>query len=231
MTDTYEVATFDCYGTLIDWEGGVAQFLYAQALRNGDTNLTAGMNLRARWEEVQFELLSRRYRPYKQVLAESLQQICVERSWPCGDALAADFVQSMRSWQPFPDTHPALSRARAAGMRLVIMSNTDRDIVSHSIRHMRVPFDDVVTAEDCQIYKPDRDFFDQALKRIGTEPSRVLHVAFGFKYDHAAAREAGMSTAWVNRHAEPHPAGPRAGYVWRDLWGLAATADGQPIPA
>ena len=231
MGTAYEVATFDCYGTLIDWEGGVAQFLYAHALRNGDTDLVPGIELRARWEAVQFELLSKRYRSYKQVLAESLEQICREWGWPYDEALAADFVRSMRSWQPFPDTYPALSRARAAGMRLVILSNTDRDIVSHSMRQMRVPFDDVITAEDCLVYKPDREFFAQSLKRIGANPSRVLHVAFGFKYDHAAAREVGLSTAWVNRHVEPQPEGRPADYVWRDLWGLAALADGAPIPA
>ena len=178
---------------------------------------------------MQFEILGESYRSYKEVLAESLRRLCREWGWTYDDELAADFVRSMRSWQPFPDTFPALSRARAAGLRLVIFSNTDNDIVEHSLRHMRVPFDEVVTAEDCGTYKPDPAFFDQALERVGTDPERILHVAFGFKYDNAPAKAAGMSTAWVNRHAEPQPDGEPADFEWRDLWGLAALADGARV--
>lgn len=227
----YEVATFDCYGTLVDWEGGVAQFLYQHALRHcsDESQLVPGRVLRDEWEQAQFALLSQSYRTYKQVLAQSLEQVCARHGWSFGPELADAFVAAMRSWQPFPDTRPALSRAADAGLRLVIMSNTDRDIVSHSIRHLQVPFDEVVTAEDCGVYKPDASFFDQALERIGAEPDRILHVAFGFKYDHAAAHAAGMHTSWVNRHAEALPPGPAPDHEWRDLWGLAALADGRPV--
>lgn len=227
----FTVATFDNYGTLTDWEGGAAQFLYELALRNGDTALVPGIELRDLWEGIQFELLGQEYRSYKQVLAESLREVCAVRGWPYDDELAAAFVRSMRSWPPFPDTYPALLRARRAGMRLVILSNTDRDIIAHSQRHMRVPFDDVITAEDCRAYKPSRDFFRQALDRIGVPPEEIIHVAFGFKYDNAPAKHFGMTTAWVNRHAEPQPAdGEPADYEWRDLWSLAELADGQPVP-
>jgi 2-haloacid dehalogenase len=225
----YEVATFDCYGTLIDWEGGAAQFLYQHALRHDRADLVPGRELRDEWERLQFALLQQTYRPYKQVLAESLQQSCGQHAWPYDQRVAEDFVESMRSWQPFPDTGPALTRARAAGLRLVIMSNTDNDIVEHSLRHMQVPFDDVITAEDCGTYKPDPTFFHQAVRRIGVPSDRILHVAFGFKYDHAAASAAGMPIAWVNRHAEPRPEGPAPDHEWRDLWGLAALADGRPV--
>lgn len=229
---SYEVATFDCFGTLIDWEGGVGQFIYEHALRSGasDADLEPGLELREQWERAQFEILAQSYRSYKQVLAESLESVCRAHGWPFDDALAADFVRSMRSWQPFPDVLPALRRTRAAGIKLVIMSNTDRDLVAHSLRHLRVPFDDVITGEDCRIYKPADSFFDQAVERIGVDPSRILHVAFGFKYDHAPARRKGMATAWVNRHVEPLDGVDAPDYEWRDLWGLAAVADGQPVP-
>ncbi|MQA07243.1 MAG: haloacid dehalogenase type II [Pseudonocardiaceae bacterium] len=226
----FEVATFDNYGTLTDWEGGAAQFLYDLALRNGDTDLVPGIELRNRWEEIQFDILGQRYRSYKQVLADSLRAVCTERGWPYNDDLAAEFVRSMRCWQPFPDTYPALLRAKRAGMKLVIFSNTDRDIIAHSQRHMRIPFDDVITAEDCQVYKPNPEFFRQALDRVGVAPEKIIHVAFGFKYDNAPAKHFGMATAWVNRHIDPQPEGEPADYVWRDLWGLAALADGQPVP-
>ncbi len=104
----------------------------------------------------------------------------------------------------------------------MIISNTDRDIIEHMLRHLRVPFDQVVTAEDCRAYKPSLAVFEQALNRIGVEPSRILHVAFGFRYDNGPARRMGMRTAWVNRHVEPQPDSEELApdYVWRDLWGL-----------
>jgi 2-haloacid dehalogenase len=220
-------ATFDCYGTLIDWEGGLGTFLYELALRHSESDLEPGRLLRERWEEIQFELIQRDYRPYKEILAESLSRWMLERGlgWdaPEGDAL----VRSMRSWQPFPDTAPALLRAREAGLRLVIVSNTDRDIIEHTLRQLEVSFDDVVTAEDCRAYKPSPSVFEQALERIGEEPERVLHVAFGFKYDIGPAQRMGCRTAWVNRHAEAAPGEERPDHEWRDLWGLAELAQGR----
>jgi 2-haloacid dehalogenase len=215
------VCTFDCYGTLIDWEGGLGAFLYSHALWNGDTSPEPGRVLRERWEEIQFGVVCREYRPYKQVLAESLRAWSEERGYPWDERDGEALVRSMRSWQPFPDTRPALTRVREAGVRLVIVSNTDRDIIEHSLRHLEVPFDDVVTAEDVRSYKPADPHFEEALRRIGEPPERVLHVAFGFKYDIGPAQRHGMASAWVNRHQEPRPGEAVPDYEWRDLWGLA----------
>jgi 2-haloacid dehalogenase len=220
------VATFDCYGTLVDWEGGLGAFLYDLALRNGEPRLEPGRALRERWEAIQFELIRGEYRPYREVLAESLRAWISERGYPWHDADGAALVRSMRSWQPFPDTRPALEQARAAGLRLVIVSNTDRDIIEHTLRHLELPFDDVIVAEDCRAYKPSPAVFERALARIGEPAERVLHVAFGFKYDIGPARSLGFRTAWVNRHSEPAPTGARPDHVWRDLWGLAALVGG-----
>jgi len=225
--DGIKVATFDCYGTLVDWEGGAGAFLYDLCLRHGADAPPPGRELRDRWEAIQFEVLSTGdYRPYKQVLAESLRSWMDERglTWDAGEGDA--LVRAIRSWQPFPDTRPALTRVREAGLRLVIVSNTDRDIIDHTLRHLGVPFDDVVTAEDCGAYKPADTVFEQALERIGEPSEAVLHVAFGFKYDLPPAERAGMRTAWVNRHAEAPPGDARRDYEWRDLWGLAELATG-----
>jgi 2-haloalkanoic acid dehalogenase type II len=218
--------TFDCYGTLIDWEGGLGAFLYSLALRNGESALEPGRVLRERWEEIQFGLVRGEYGPYKGVLADSLRAWCEERGYPYDDADGEALVRAMRSWQPFADTRPALSRVREAGVRLVIVSNTDRDIIEHSLRHLEVRFDDVVTAEDVRSYKPADPHFEEALRRIGEPPDRILHVAFGFKYDIGPAQRHGMATAWINRHEEPPPGEARPDYEWRDLWGLAALAGG-----
>ena len=225
--DRIGVATFDCYGTLVDWEGGLGAFLYDLALRSGDPAPEPGSALRERWEAIQFDLIRGEYRPYREVLALSLRRWMDERGYPWSAGEGEAIVRSMRSWQPFPDTRPALRSAHEAGLRLVIVSNTDRDIIEHTLHHLQLPFDEVVTAEDCGAYKPSPVPFERALERIGEPPERVLHVAFGFKYDIGPAAELGFRTAWVNRHAEEAPAGPaRPDLEWRDLWGLAELAAG-----
>jgi 2-haloalkanoic acid dehalogenase type II len=220
------LATFDCYGTLVDWEGGVGSFLYALCLREGVTDLEPGRVLRERWEAIQFELIQGEYRRYRDVLAESLRLWMDERGLRWDGAHGEALLASMRSWQPFPDTTPALRRAREAGMKLVILSNTDRDIVEHSLRHIEVPFDEVITAEDAGAYKPSDRIFGHALERLDVRPEEILHVAFGFKYDIGPANRHGMQSAWVNRHREPPPGDDRFDHEWRDLWGLAELAEG-----
>ncbi len=226
----FDVATFDCYGTLVDWEGGLACFLYDLALRSGDERPPPGGELRERWEAIQFELVTGVYRPYREVLVESLRVFAAERGWRLEEPDERALLRSIRSWQPFPDTAPALRAAQEAGLRLVIVSNTDRDILEHTIRQIGVRFDDAITAEDCEAYKPDDAVFEHALARLGVPPERVLHVAFGFKYDIGPASRAGMGTAWVNRRAEASPSAEDVpDYEWRDLWGLAELA-GAAVP-
>jgi 2-haloacid dehalogenase len=221
-----KVATFDCYGTLIDWEGGAAAFLYGLARRFEDAP-PPGRVLRERWEELQFELLGGDYRPYREILGSSLGAWAAERNYSVKDGDAEALALSMESWQPFPDTVPALRAAREAGLRLWIISNTDRAIMEHSLRHLEVEFDGVTVAEDCGAYKPSDAPFDHALREIGATPGieaapdEILHVAFGFKYDLAAAQRHGMRTAWVNRHREPAPGPEQPDYEWDDLWPLA----------
>lgn len=223
-TAPFEMVTFDCYGTLIDWESGLGQFLYDFALRNGDSTAPSGDELRRRWEAIQFEMLHKQYKPYEQILGESLKAWCNERGYPYTVTDGPALVRSMRSWQPFHDTRPSLLRTRAAGMKLAIISNTDRSIISHSLKHIGVPFDEVITAEDCRAYKPSPAVFSQALVTLGIPAGRMLHVAFGFKYDISQARRFGWHTAWVNRNAETTLESTKPDYIWRDLWGLAELA-------
>jgi 2-haloalkanoic acid dehalogenase type II len=216
--------TFDCYGTLIDWEGGLGSFLYDFALRQRDDR-SNGRELRERWETIQFEVIHSEYMRYADALAESLRLLSEERGWSYSDDDGKALARSMRSWQPFPDTAPALRRAHDAGLKLVIVSNTDCDIIEHSLRHIEAPIDDVVTAEDVGTYKPELPHFERALEVIGAPPEQILHVAFGFKYDIGPAQKIGMPSAWVNRRAEPRPGPAVPDLEWRDLWGLAELAD------
>lgn len=211
----------------MDWEGGAAAFLYDLARRSGDPEPEPGRKLRARWEELQLERLSP-YRPYREVLSDSLSEWAGERGHRWNERHGHRLADSMRSWQPFPDTIPALRRVKQAGVKLVIVSNTDRAIIEHTLRQLEgVDFDEVVVAEDVREYKPGLAPFRRALDLIGEPPARVLHVAFGYRYDIGPAQRLGLQTAWVNRHGERLPGSERPDHEWRDLWGLAELVEGQ----
>jgi len=224
-----KVATFDCYGTLIDWEGGAASFLYEIARRH-EPDPPPGRELRERWEELQFERLQGEYLPYRDILASSLDAWASQRNYVLTGAEGEQLVRSMQSWQPFPDTVPALRAAKEAGLRLWIISNTDRAIIEHSLRHLELDFDGVTVAEDCRGYKPGDAPFNHALSRIDADRSEILHVAFGFKYDLAAAQRHGLRTAWVNRRREPRPGPQEPDHEWDDLWPLAELTGRWPLP-
>jgi 2-haloacid dehalogenase len=217
------VATFDCYGTLIDWEGGVGAFLYELARRH-EHDPPPARELRERWEELQFERIQAGWRSYREILADSLSAWAGERGYRYNEHDAEALARSMESWQPFPDTVPALRAAREAGLRLWMISNTDRTIMEHSLRHLEVEFDGITVAEDCRTYKPSRVPFEHALHELALPPEQILHVAFGFKYDIGPAQQLGLRTAWVNRKAEEAPGPERPDYEWADLWPLAGVA-------
>jgi 2-haloalkanoic acid dehalogenase type II len=221
----FKVATFDCYGTLIDWEGGAASFLYDLARRH-EPDPPPARELRERWEAIQFERLSGPYAPYREVLAHSLAEWAGERGYRWNENDGEALARSMQSWQPFPDTVPALRAAKEAGLRLWIISNTDRAIIEHSLRHLEVEFDGVTVAEDARQYKPGDAPFELALRDIGVRADEIVHVAFGFKYDLAPAQRHGMRSTWVNRHREPAPGPERPDHEWDDLWPLAELARG-----
>jgi 2-haloacid dehalogenase len=217
------MATFDCYGTLIDWEGGAASFLYDLARRH-ESDPPPGRVLRERWEELQFERLQVGWTSYRTVLSDSLSEWAGERGYRLNTSDGEALARAMESWQPFPDTIPALRAAKEAGLGLWIISNTDRAIMEHTLRHLELDFDGVTVAEDARAYKPSRAPFDKALHDMGLAPGEVLHVAFGFKYDIGPAKELGFKTAWVNRHREAAPGPEQPDHEWTDLWPLAEVA-------
>jgi|SRR5919108_1415814 2-haloalkanoic acid dehalogenase type II len=221
------VATFDCYGTLVDWEGGLGSFLYQLARRNGDPDPGPGRALRERWEELQFERIRGEYRTYREVLADSLAAWAGERGYRWDEHDGEALGRAMESWQPFPDTTPALRQAQEAGLRLCIVSNTDRAIIAHTRRHLEVDFEHVVVAEDVRAYKPSTEPFERALEVVDEPAGAVLHVAFGFKYDIGPAQRLGMRTAWVNRKREPRPGAAAPEFEWDTLWPLADHGPGR----
>jgi 2-haloalkanoic acid dehalogenase type II len=219
----FRVATFDCYGTLIDWEAGVGAFLYELARRH-EQEPPPARELRERWEALQFERIQAGWRSYRKILADSLAAWSGERGYRYNEHDGEGLARSMECWQPFPDTVPALQAASAAGLRLWIISNTDRAIIEHSLQHLEVEFAGVTVAEDCRAYKPSTVPFEHALREIDLPRDQILHVAFGFKYDIGPAQRLGLRTAWVNRKQEQAPGPEQADYVWNDLWPLAGAA-------
>jgi 2-haloacid dehalogenase len=185
--------TFDCYGTLIDWEAGLRAYVTPLLTR---TKVTPDEWVE-RWERVQFQMLVP-YRPYREILARSydatMQHFGLEAFVDAGPALA----RSISSWLPFPDSTRALRRL-AKRRRLAIVSNIDSDLLADSVGHLQAPFSCLVTAEDARAYKPDPKPLQLALDRLGLPPEAVLHAAFGWKYDLAPARSLGMRTCFVNR--------------------------------
>ena len=160
------------------------------------------------------------------MLADSLAAWAAERGYRLADEDGEALARSMESWQPFPDTVAALRAAGDAGLRLWILSNTDRAIMKHSLRHLEVEFAGVTVAEDCRAYKPLTIPFEHALSQIDVPRGQILHVAFGFKYDIGPAQRLGLRTAWVNRGRTRAPGPERPDHEWDDLWPLAAMAAG-----
>jgi 2-haloacid dehalogenase len=187
--DKIEILTFDCYGTLI----GVLGELAADHGLDGHVN-----KMLAEWEAIQFDLITGPWRPYREVLRESLDETfcrhCVVLSADEADLLA----DRVGTWLPFDDTREALCRLKER-YRLAILSNIDDDLLAQSLARMEVSFDALITAEELKSYKPRLAHFEEAIRRFDAPADRFLHCAFGFKYDQAPARAVGMSTVWVKR--------------------------------
>lgn len=206
--------TFDCYGTLIDWDAGAKAYLSGLMARHGVSRPIE--KVLARWERIQFELIQGPYRPYREILAQSAVLLMKEFTVCIAAPDAADFADAMKTWEPFADAGPALRRlARRA--TLGIISNTDPDILEASVRRIDAPFDACVTAADARAYKPDPRVFATAVRRMGGDVRRWTHVAFGFEYDLGPAREAGMRTVWLNRGGIARPADVRCDAEIRTL--------------
>ncbi len=166
--------TFDCYGTLVDWEGGAKLSLRAllQKRRLRDAGLLQAEfldELFGAWERAQWTRIQQSYAPYRQIAAESLEQVAAEHELPLSGGDARAFADSISTWQPFPDTPAALAKLKQKA-RLGIISNIDDDILAASVAHLRVGFDLLMTAEQARAYKPSSLPFRRALERLRPTP-------------------------------------------------------------
>jgi 2-haloacid dehalogenase len=197
----FDAITFDCYGTLIDWERGILNALQPVLAPNGiDATEDALLECYARHEAA---LEAGDYLPYRGVLDASLRGLCQELGFEASDEDARGFADEIGAWPAFHDTAPALRRLREQ-FRLGVITNCDRDLFALSNRRLGVTFDWIVTAEDARAYKPSRAPFELAFETIDVPRERILHAAQSLFHDHVPGKELGLTTAWVDRrHDRP----------------------------
>jgi 2-haloalkanoic acid dehalogenase type II len=208
--------TFDCYGTLIDWQSGVRSAC-ARIPALNDCDLARLVRDR---ERIEREIQRGTYRRYGEVLAESLVRAAREQDRQVRDDAALEFAETMPSWPPFRESASVLKRL-AARYQLAILSNVETRVLEASMRALEAPFEAWITAEMLSSYKPARAHFDAALTRLGLAKERILHVACSLYHDVRPASELGWSTAWVNRESEALPADLVPSWIFLDLSSLA----------
>jgi len=205
MTDldfgALDALTFDCYGTLIDWETGILAGIRAVLDPHG---ITAGEeDLLGRFALAEAALEAGPYRRYREVLAASLVEVGRTFSVAVAPAEQATFGGSVADWPAFDDSPAALARLKSR-FRLGVLTNCDDDLFAASNRRLGVEFDWIVTAQQARGYKPRLANFELMLERVGLPRNRILHVAQSLFHDHVPARAMGLSTAWINRrHDRP----------------------------
>ena len=211
--------TFDCYGTLIDWESGM---LAAAGIGDGEAFLEA-------YARHEAELEAGPYLPYREVLARSYLGAATDLGIEAADDDASAFAEAIRDWPAFGDTPGALARL-AERYRLGVITNCDDDLFASSAERLGVDLDWVITAQQAEAYKPSHRPFEVAFERIGIERERILHVAQSLFHDHVPARRLGLTSVWIDRRGGKEGSGatPEAeaqpDAVFPDMESFAAAA-------
>jgi 2-haloacid dehalogenase len=220
----FEALTFDCYGTLIDWESGLLSAL-RPVLQSHAKDLSREQILQI---YAQLEPQAQNpYRRYADVLAEVVRGFGERLGFEVSEDEAQRLPQSVKDWPPFPDTVRSLEKLKAR-YKLAIISNTDDDLFAGTARHLKISFDEVITAEQAKAYKPSEAPFRLALERLGLSQDRVLHVGQSIYHDVLPAKSLGIATALVFRrgHGATRAVEGEPDLVVPDLKTLAAVACG-----
>lgn len=196
-----EWVTFDCYGTLIDWERGIADALLPL--------LPAGTDRRALAEryieiEAEVERLERvEHLSYRDVLDRASRRLLSEKGRPLPDDRASPLATSLQSWPPFPEVPAALRELRARGYKFAILSNVDNDLLAASIARIGLAPDLAVTAQDARSYKPARGHWRLYEERTGAGKANTIHVAASLYHDIRPTTSWGYRNIWISRRIEP----------------------------
>jgi 2-haloacid dehalogenase len=206
-------ASFDCYGTLIDWDGGVRAEL---ARVFGDDRAD---ELLARYHEIEPGLQAGGERSYRAVLTESIREL------GAADNDVYALAESLPSWRAFPEVRAALEEARGRGWKLAILSNTDDDYIAASQVQIGVMFDEVVVAQEIGSYKPNHRHWDEFFQRTRAPREGHVHVAASLFHDIAPANELGLRSIWINRLDETAPPNAQPTRELTDLFELPEVLD------
>jgi 2-haloacid dehalogenase len=216
-------ATFDCYGTLVDWNAGIRHELESLfGVEHAD-------RLLARYHELEPQIQAERHDvSYRQVLTLALERLAEEEGLMLPEGETSRLARSLPSWPVFDDVAPALAEARERGWRLAILSNTDRDLLNASIEAIGVHFDDSIVADEIESYKPSHRHWEVFREHHRGEVHHV-HVAQSLHHDIEPAHELGIPSVWINRLGEDDDARPDR--TLPSLTGLADALDELVSPA
>jgi len=193
-------ATFDCYGTLIDWNGGIQSEL-EQLFGVQDAP-----RLLERYHELEPEVEQDGSLPYKVVLTETPVRLAEDEGLAMPEGESDALVKALPTWKPFPEVPDSLDELRRRGWNLVILSNSDRDLITESMKRIGVPFDLAIVAGDLGSYKPAHAHWEHFYDVTTADKEHHVHVAASLFHDIAPARELGLKTVWINRLGEkPEP--------------------------
>jgi len=211
---TVRALTFDCFGTLIDWEAGIRQALADEgALEAIQPKWDDFVEWREK-KEAEWEALP--YRHYREILAVSLREAFVQFGGILDEPTALRIADSLPRWPAFPDTVSALRRL-GSHFPMLILSNVDRAPLHAVIQRIGIPFAELVSAEDVRSYKPAPAHFNDARRRLGPRAEGQLHVASSLFHDVQPCQQLGIATAWVNRKGGRLSEGLAPKYVVKDL--------------
>ena len=208
-------ATFDCYGTLVDWNGGIGgQLERLFGVEHAD-------ELLVRYHELEPAVQAASPgASYREVLTVTLERLANERALALPEGETSALARSLPGWPVFDDVHSGLLEARDRGWKLGILSNTDRDLLDASVAAIDVPFDLTIVAGEIGSYKPAHRHWEVFLEQTGADPAGHVHVAQSLFHDIAPASELGIPSIWINRQGEPGDPRPRI-----TLAGVGALAD------
>ena len=213
----FDLITFDCYGTLSDWESGIISAFQSEAVESGLSLKPDEIVAAYMIEEPIVE--SGPYQPYRQVLARTAVRVATRLGWKLEEERASFLAETVADWRPFSDTNAALERL-ASRYGLGLLSNIDDDILEQTRKHFSVAFDLIVTAEQVESYKPGHAHFLEAATR--SKGKRILHAAQSYFHDVVPANALGIPVAWVNRKRErADEGGPKPAYEVNTLSELA----------
>jgi 2-haloacid dehalogenase len=193
-------ATFDCYGTLIDWNGGILRELERLF------GVQPAPRLLERYHEFEPEVEQDGSLSYHAVLTETLIRVAEEEGLPIPEGESDALARSLPEWEPFPEVHGALAELRDRGWNLVILSNSDRDLITESMKRIGVPFDLAIVAGELGSYKPATAHWEHFFESTTADKDHHVHVAASLLHDIAPARKLGLKSVWINRLGEqPEP--------------------------